>query len=470
MTMPVAAPGLKPAELQQLFASELGDKWKPELLPKLQDAHQLMEQYFATTRPADRKGLVSKIDQIGLDPGILGRTARIREKWPELKPGVYYVYDRVGPNPVAYFVGVPNSYVRTKSWPLVLCLSDVNPFLDANGKALNLSPEVILDMHTVWIQKELEAHPDAVTLMPLLDLYQWWGPGYQGMSHAMQPLFHVQDRLNIDPAQVYMVGYSMSSEAAWNLAMHYPTYFSAIMPLAGVANIPFVKIRRPNLRNIASFVWHDADDKVANVQTSRDMVRFLRDNKFAVEYKETTKQGHIPPTDVILDLYKKMRAVKRDLYPKEVQLSSNRPDTQFNRSDWIQVYQILNPGRDETFAAGIQGIVPLVQNNYSLSAKNDPARNRIDVTAKNAQCIRFYLNDQMLDLSKPITITYNGATRFDGKVQPSTETMLAAQLNIYRGWRYYTAYAEIDFGASVPSGGSATTRPTPSRGRINYVP
>jgi len=38
--------------------------------------------------------------------------------------------------------------------------------------------------------------------------------------------------VNIDPKQIYMLGHGMAGHATWNLAVHYPTFFAAINPLA----------------------------------------------------------------------------------------------------------------------------------------------------------------------------------------------------------------------------------------------
>jgi len=40
--------------------------------------------------------------------------------------------------------------------------------------------------------------------------------------------------------------------------------------------------------------------------------------------------------------------------------------------------------------------------------------NRIEAKADNVQTLRFYLNEQMVDFSKPITVVVNTKTRFEG--------------------------------------------------------
>ena len=61
--------------------------------------------------------------------------------------------------------------------------------------------------------------PDAIVLLPMLDLKELWGPTYAGMNRVIQPMLHAAGRANVDPARVYVVGHSMSAHAAWNLAL-----------------------------------------------------------------------------------------------------------------------------------------------------------------------------------------------------------------------------------------------------------
>ena len=47
---------------------------------------------------------------------------------------------------------------------------------------------------------------------------------------------------------VYLIGHSMAAHAVWNIAIHYPTYFATINPLAGSADQSWQRIRLGDLR------------------------------------------------------------------------------------------------------------------------------------------------------------------------------------------------------------------------------
>ncbi len=441
--------------LERMDKRELGDSWRAEYGPKLRGAHELLEKYFKAAAE-ERAAVVKELVGTGLDANVLGRIARIRLYWPEVPGGVYYINEKVGPHQVTYFVGVPKTYDRSVPWPLVIKLPGAHVFV----KDPRPGAEEVAKIYTEWIRDELAKHPDAVVLMPMLNLDELWGPSYPGMNSVTQPMHHVAGRLNIDPARIYLMGHGMSGHATWNLSLHYPTYFAAIMPMTGGTAGAWQKVRIPGLRNIYCVVWHDADDTILKVDLSREMVKILRQLKYDVDYEETKGVGHAPTDEIVERMYGKMRARVRELYPKEVSHGSNRPDAAFNRNDWVQVYQMLNPGKDQRvrFQWG-GGWVTLNEGSYKITAAM-PKLNRIEVQSQNVESMRFYLNEQMVELSRPITVVVNGRVRFEGFAKPSVEEMLKDQTFMGRGWRYYSAFVEVDFGAGTTRPATApATRP-----------
>jgi pimeloyl-ACP methyl ester carboxylesterase len=446
--------------LVEMYARELGKTYNPADVDRIHDAHALLESYFIEPTAKARQDVVSKLRDTKLAPSLLGRLARLRMYWPALQPGVYYTNERHGPHDVRYFLGVPKAYDRTKPWPLVIKLPTANAFLTDPMPG----PERVTQIYSEWIKAELAQHPDALVLMPLLNLDELYGPSQPGMNTVIQPMLHATGRVNIDPARVYLIGHSMAGHATWNLALHYPTYFAAINPLAGAASGDWQRLRLMNLSNVLPVVWHDASDDVVKVGFSRSLVKVLQDLKIDVDYEETKTAGHAPPPDVLSRTYEKLRARTRELYPKTVNLQSNRPETIFNRADWLQIYQPLVPGKGRRLMLR-KGTGPLRTYERAYSARAAiTATNRIEIRTDNVATLRLYLNDQMLDLAKPVTVLVNGKTRFEGMATVDVDAMLKDQLFLGRGWRYYTAVIDIDLApppTTRPT--TTTTRPTPRR-------
>jgi hypothetical protein len=450
--------------LEAIDRRELGDKYNPAHADRYYEIHKLLEKYFETDSAEDRKALTKWIASFGVDANIVGRLVRIRMDWPGLEPGPYHVNDRVGPHEVHYFLGVPKGYDRTKPWPLVIMLPSATPFVSATATKLKMNADAVAKIYTDWMNEELEKHPDAVVVMPLLNLSVGWGPSYAGMNSVMQSMYHAASRVNVDPSRVYLVGHDMSGHAVWNLGLHYTTYFASIMPLAGAASGDWQRIRLMNLRNTYVVTWHDADDQAVKVDASRQLVNVLKRFKYDVDYEETHNVGHAPTPQIVERLYQKVRARSRDLYPKEVWEQSNRPDTMFNRLDWVQMYQALRPGPDRRlmFRHG-GGAIIVNQNGMTLQASI--ANNRIEAKTDNLESMRFYLNDQMIDFGKPVVLSINKNVKFDGVLKPNLDEMLKDQLFMGRGWRYYTAVMDMDFGepTTTRAATKSATRPAVTR-------
>ncbi len=452
-----------------MYRTELGDAFRPSDSIKLLSAHHLIEEYFAAATSKDRNGIAQQIEQLGLDPVAVGRLVRLRTHWPALAGGgVYYINQKRGPYDAKYFVGLPPAYDRSRPWPLVVKLPTTQAFVTEPPP----DAKDIVKIYTAWIKEELARHDDAVVVMPLLDLKELYGPGYAGMNDALQPVIDVADRVNIDPARVYLIGHSEAAHAVWNLALHCPTYFAAINPLAGAASADWQRLRLMNLSNVLPVVWCDDSDDIIKPIASKSLVKALRALKLDVEFVETKDLGHAPSDAVIEECYGKLRARTRELYPKSVSLQSNRPDSVFNRNDWVQIWQPFSPGDDRRlyFRHG-SGYMVVDQNPWRLDATVQA--NRFNVTTDNVESFRIYLNDQMVNLRAPITVIVNKRVRFEGLVKAGIAEMLKDQLLLGRGWRYYCGQIDIDLAPpATQTTTQSTTQPTtrPHKGRIIVGP
>ncbi|CAN5380124.1 hypothetical protein BH10PLA1_BH10PLA1_22480 [soil metagenome] len=445
--------GLSDKQLLSLCQHELLKQFQPEDSAKYVAAHDLLESFFAAATQKDRAAIITQLESTGLDANILGRLTRIRRAWQELSPGTYYINDTFGRYEVRYFLGVPKTYTRMAASPLVIVLPTADAFL-AKPPPDNLG---VTKIYRDWMTEELDRHHDALVLMPLLNLDELYGPSRAGMNSVIQPMLHAADQVNIDPQRVYLMGHSLGAHAVWNIALHYPTYFAAIAPLAGGANEPWQRVRLMNLSNILPVVWHDADDVVIPVDASRSLIRVLQNMKLDVQYTETTHVGHVPPPQVINQICETMRARSRELYPADVSIQSNRREAAFNRLDWVQMYQPIRPGPEQSLRLQ-HGTGPMVINQNTCSIKAVLAGNKVTATTDNVEVMRFYFNDQMVNFKQPVVVAVNGRVRFEGFLKPNIGEMLKDQIFLGRGWRYFTSYVEVDFGG--PPSIKPTSKPT----------
>ena len=216
-----------------------------------------------------------------------------------------------------------------------------------------------------------------------------------------------------------------------------------------------------NLRNTLPIVWQDVDDKLIKVDASRVLVRILRAKKCDVVFDETRGVGHVPTKKILEDCYSTLRGKPRVLYPSRVTIQSDRPDAIFNRADWVQMDQPLEIGKERRmiFSRG-SGAMIRYDKTFMVDAILDE-NNRIEVVTDNVRGVRFYLNDQMIDFARPLTVIVDRRNRFDAVITPRISEMLNDQLFIGRGWRYFTAVVDIDLARASPTT-RAAARPTPT--------
>lgn len=447
-TLPSRPPPVGPEVAAVWYRAEFGPDLTPERVQQLYAAHLWIEAYFTDLPTAAREQVLKSIESSGVSPADVARLCRMRLAWQDVQPGVYYINDRIGPIRVYYFVGVPEGYSPARPVPAILMLPTATAFV-ARRPAGEVDSAEVARIYTQWIQTELKTRPGNLVIMPLLHLSELWGPGYAGMNNAIKPLFHAAESFAIDPNRVYLRGQGMSGHAVWNLGLHYPTYFAAINPLAGGARYDWQRARIINLRNTLPVVWHDRDDPAVPVKSSRDLVAALRQNRIDVIFEETRGVGHVPGPDIDQRLYEKMAARTKDPNPRHVSLRSTRPDLAFLRNDWVQVWEPGDPGQEtrHLFRFGGSGMWTF-QNTLTLEAKIAGARgtaagNRIELDARNVGSVRLLLSDELVDLSRPVSVVWNNRTLYEGMVFATHRAVLADQLLLGRGWRTYTASLDL---------------------------
>ena len=85
---------------------------------------------------------------------------------------------------------------------------------------------------------------------------------------------------NIDTSRVYVTGLSMGGHGTWDLAMFAPERFAAIAPVCGKGDVSRACI----LKDMPTWVFHGARDKVVPSSYSDEMVEALQDCGAYVKY------------------------------------------------------------------------------------------------------------------------------------------------------------------------------------------
>jgi hypothetical protein len=98
-----------------------------------------------------------------------------------------------------------------------------------------------------------------------------------------------------------------------------------------------------------------------------------------------------------------------------------------------------------------RGIVPLARRVHWIEADTRQALVRarvtsateIDITARWASRLTLFLNDQLVDLDRPVTIRVNGLVAFDGRIQRSARVALEEARSLKDERRVYSARVTV---------------------------
>jgi len=100
------------------------------------------------------------------------------------------------------------------------------------------------------------------------------------MTHAL--ILALEKQYPIDPARIYLVGFSMGASGVWEMIARHPGYYAAAIPVAGFSS-PWTA---PRLRHTPVWAFHGAWDNRVPVSESREMAAAMRKAGCPVRYTE----------------------------------------------------------------------------------------------------------------------------------------------------------------------------------------
>jgi predicted peptidase len=123
----------------------------------------------------------------------------------------------------------------------------------------------------------------------------------------------VVNKHKVDRDRIYVTGLSMGGAATWNLAMAYPGYFAAIAPVCGYVNRNF-PARAGEIKDLAAWVFHGANDDVVPIHLEAKMVSALREQGSKVKFTIYPTGNHDAWTETYNneDLYTWLLEQRRD--------------------------------------------------------------------------------------------------------------------------------------------------------------
>lgn len=305
-----------------------------------------------------------------------------------------------------YALYVPPSYSPEQPMALILCLHGAG-----------FTGEAYLDR---WVPRLGEQY---ILACPSVTMGSWWTR--YGEDLALKVLQEVQKDYHIDPDRIFLTGMSNGGIGTWIIGMHHADRFAGIAPMAsGIDDVlfPFVE----NLVHTPVYVIHGAADQVMPVQLSRDLVKEMERRGIPYQYQEHTwthphAGGHFFPRQALPELMKWFDAQQREPLPRTVSLV--RDATHLTPFSWVRIdmtdqiaafTENLIDSRDEFITGGV----------YAKLHAQVTAPNKIVVSTNRIRRFTLFLNQDLVDFSKPIIVETNEKVSYEGMVEPRIDTLL----------------------------------------------
>ena len=301
---------------------------------------------------------------------------------------------------------VPLTYRPTKGYGLVVCLHGAG-----------FSGDAYLER---W---QARLREDYVLACPTYPVGAWFTRGAEDL--VLATIRSVQRRYHVDPDRIFLTGMSNGGIGTWLIGMHQAPTFAGIAPMAAGLDdvlLPFLA----NLQSTPVYMIHGAKDQVMPVELSRTISRELAALGYPHIYREHQREhpmagGHYFPREELPALIAWFNAQHRNPFPTTLHLV--REASHFQAFGWVRI-----DATDE-IAAFSEDLINkhdelTMHKQYAKLEASIVATNRIEVATKRVQRYSLFLNEHLIDSTKPLTVLTNGQVSFEGPVTPSAEILL----------------------------------------------
>ena len=200
-----------------------------------------------------------------------------------------------------YRILYPQNYDKTRTYPLILLLHGSGERGSDNEKQLTHGAKLFLT------PENRQSFP-CIVLMPQCPDGGFWGtvkidpstspatfdfdysrPLTPPLDMAVSLLRQVAQIEQVDTKQLYVMGLSMGGMGTFEAVYRNPKLFAAAIPICGGGDT--VRYDKP-IKNMPFRVFHGDADAVVGVNSSRAMVRRLKQLKATVQYTEYPGVNH----------------------------------------------------------------------------------------------------------------------------------------------------------------------------------
>jgi len=334
-------------------------------------------------------------------PAVMARTGAAPSRVKKRRSGVVLSKPPAGLLDCKFIVAAPPGYSSRRTWPLVITLHGGGRGVGSGGQIMGLLGGTYLSRGCIVAAPTVP--PNATFSEPVSETF------------IREIIWQVSLEYSVDPTRIYCTGHSMGGVGAWYMAVRMPDMFAACSPAAGN---PSCVVDYRSLYNTPLFVVHGStdtqvspkDDQKAAAAIKALPAKDRREGYFVYrEITTTDARGHALPAAIIKEMATWMLRWRQDGLPKRVLCvcpfirTTAQPVIPYSRSFWLAIDGM-------NFEARADGTV-----------EKD---NVIRITATGANRIEVFLNDDMVDLDRPVKIYLNARLAHDKIVARSAAFLL----------------------------------------------
>ncbi len=257
---------------------------------------------------------------------------------------------------------------------------------------------------------------------PWDDWNMWFKPGLDEFFDALIQTAVVE--MEVNPDKVYLLGYSAGGDGVWRMAPRMADRWAAASMMAGHPG----DVSQVNLRNVPFMIWMGENDGAYDR------------NKLAVEkgrvmdsLQQAEPEGYIHETHIVkgkghwMDRADTaaiawMTKYKRNALPKKIVWRQEEVMRPFMY--WLGVDL-------ETARPGMAVVAELSGTEIKIEACDYPK-------------LRIYLNDRMVDMDKPVKVTYKGKVLFEKKLARTAKCMARTLCERGDSELVFSGYVEVE--------------------------
>lgn len=257
---------------------------------------------------------------------------------------------------------------------------------------------------------------------PWDDWNMWFKPG---MDEFFEMLIQAAvATMDVNPDKVYLMGYSAGGDGVWRMAPRMADRWAAASMMAGHPG----EASQVSLRNTPFMIWMGENDSAYDR------------NKLAVKHgaimdslQQADNEGYIHETHIVKGKGHWMDRVDAAAVPWMAQYKRNPYPT---KVVWRQ--------EEVTRPAFYWLSVPEKECRHKAMVVAEIDKNVIEISESDYSRLTICLNDEMVDLDKPVTVRYKGEKVFKGKLNRTIGNM-ARTLNQRGDLRYmFPAMVEVE--------------------------